>query len=101
MENFLLKTKGNYPHNSRNNKLRNYLLGGFVFFLLLLFGKDFFGGISSVVTTPLFLVRHYLETSSATVPVFIRSRVELLNEIHGLQQEVSSLQGIEDTVTFM
>ncbi len=99
MKNFSLKTRENYPLNSKSKRIQYILLGIGVLFLLLVGTREILGGFSSILTTPLYVARHYLETSSATVPIFLRSRIELMNEINELKQEVSSWQGSDVTFT--
>lgn len=101
MKNFLLKTKGNSPLNSKKNTVRNFVLGIFLIFLILIYGKNFLSTVTSIITTPLFFVRHYIETSTATVPVFVRSRIELLDQIRSLQEDIASHQGVDNMLTYV
>lgn len=68
---------------------------------MLLFFKDILGVTTSYVTTSLYEVRHYFLTSSATVPVFLRSRIELEKQIQVLEQEVASQKGTDATLAFV
>ncbi len=93
MKNYLLKTKENYPHNSKYKYEKKYLVWILVAFLVLYGGRDIVGGMSSFFTTPIYVIRHYIETSSATIPVFIRSRIELVHQIQTLQDQIASQKG--------
>jgi cell shape-determining protein MreC len=55
-----------------------YLLGGIL------------GKAVSVVTTPVYIVRHWLAESSATVPLYLRSRNELLAQISALDERLAA-----------
>lgn len=102
MKNFSAKTKGNSYLNSNNECPRKkYLLWIVGAIFVLVFAKDVVSSITSSFTTTLFVVRHYVMTSSGTIPVFIRSRVELLNHIQELEQQIASQKGIESTLGFV
>ena len=96
MKNFLSKTRENFPRNSQNKSVRNLVLLVLLTFLLLFTARDIVGTFASFFTTPLYFVRHYIETSTATVPVFVRSRIELLNEMQKLEAEVALQQSLHD-----
>jgi cell shape-determining protein MreC len=101
MKNFSQKTKGNFPLNFRERRRGRFVLWIVLAFLVLGFLKDVVGGVAGMVTAPLYAVRHYFETSSATVPVFLRSRNDLLEHIQSLEQEVASQKGIDTTLAFV
>ncbi len=101
MKNFLLKTKGNYPLNSKETHRKKYLLWILVAFVVLFFLRDILSGFSSFFTTPFYIAVHYVETSGATIPVFIRSRIELLNQIQVLEAEIASKKGNDTFHTFL
>ncbi len=101
MRNFSLKTRESSLHNSRVGKNVKVFLWVFVVFLLLFFSRGIMGVISTTFTTPLYYVQHYIETSAATVPVFIRSRMELLEQIRDLEEKVASNVGVESTLEFV
>ena len=102
MKNFSAKTKGNSYLNSNNERPRKkYLIWIVGAIFVLVFAKDVVSSITSSFTTTLFTVRHYIMTSSGTIPVFIRSRVELLNHIQELEQQIASQKGIESTLGFV
>ncbi len=101
MKNFSLKTKGNSLLNSKERRNTTYLIWIVVAFIVLIFGKNIVGGISASLTSPLYTIKHYMETSGATIPVFIRGRLDLLNQIQTLEQEISSRQGVTATLTYV
>ncbi len=102
MKNFLSNTKGNFPRNSKKQGvIRDFAVLALIVFVILFFGKGVLGSLVSFVTTPFYFARHYIETSSATIPVFIRSRLELENQIHDLQQKIESGQGTETTLGYV
>lgn len=102
MKNFLVKTKGN-SYLSSNNKgnSKKYLVWIFVACVVLFFAGELVRGITAPVTSVLYSVRHYALTSSAAVPVFVRSRIELLNQIHELEQKIASQKGLEATLSYV
>lgn len=89
MKIFLSKTKGSYLQKGKERKLRTYLLPILIAFLMLFFGKDVISQAVALVTMPLYTTRHYFETSAGTIPVFLRSRLDLNSEIQSLKQEVA------------
>ncbi len=68
---------------------------------VLVLGKGIVSTVTGGVSTALYTVRHYMETSSATVPVFIRSRMELLRYTQELEQEVAASQGVAATLAYI
>ncbi len=101
MKNFSLKTRENSLLNSKERRKRTYLIWIVGAFVVLIFGKDIIGGITASLTSPFYTVRHYLDTSGATVPAFIRDREELLEQIRQLEQQVSSHQGVDATLGYI
>jgi cell shape-determining protein MreC len=93
MRNFLSKKKGNYPLNSKTRDTKHPFVWILVAFLMLVSGKEIIGAVSSVVFTPFYLVHHYIETSSATVPTFFRERAQLLSQIEELERTVATQEG--------
>ncbi len=68
---------------------------------VLVLGKGMVSTVTGGISTTLYTIRHYAETSSATVPVFIRSRMELLHYTQELEQEIASNQGIAATLAYI
>ncbi len=101
MKNFLLKTKGNYLHSAKERKIYRYLIPIVIAFVVLYSGKEIVTTVSSFVTMPIFAVRHYFEESSATVPVFFRSRLALDQQVKELQQEVAEREGLDATLSYL
>ena len=96
-----MKTKGNYPLNSKETHGKKYLVWILVAFIILFFLRDIVSSVSSFVTTPFYIAVHYIETSGATIPVFIRGRMELLHQIQTLETEIASQQGNDTFHTFL
>ena len=101
MKSFLSKTKGDYLHNDKGPGIRKYLIPIIIAFVVLYGGKEILGRISSIVTIPLYTIRHYFEESSGTIPVFFRSRIELDNEIKTLKQKIAEEQGRSATLLYL
>ena len=101
MKNFSLKTRENSLLNSRERGSKAYLIWIVVAFLVLILAKNLVGMVSELFTSPLYSVRHYVQSSSAALPTFIRSRLELLNRIDELEKEIASHQGIVATLSYI
>lgn len=102
MKNFSLKTKGNYPLSSKERGKKRYIVLVLGIAFVVLFGiREIAGNMGMFLTTPFLFVRHYIETSSATIPVFIRSRNELSNRIEELEQELVSREGSEIALRYL
>ena len=102
MKNFSAKTKENsYPNSSSGRQGKKYLVWVTVALLVLIFAKDVVRGITSSVTSTLYTVRHYVATSGATIPVFIRSRTELQSRIQELEQKIASQNGMDATLKYV
>lgn len=98
MKNFSSKTKGNYLLNSKEKKpTKKYFVWIIVAFIVLFLGKGIVGSVSSVVTTPLFYVRHYLTVSTSAIPVYLRSHSDLLKQIQSLHEELAAEKGKEES----
>lgn len=98
--NYSMKTKENFHRNSKGSERKKYLFI-LIACALLFFAKSFIGTLTSGVSTVFYEVRHYMVTSSATIPAYIRSRSELLDTIHTLEQKIASQQGVESTLTYV
>lgn len=94
MRNFSLRTREN---SLRSSKVRLWKPVFFVLgaFFLLIFVRDGINIVASAVASPFFFVRHYIETSSDTVPAFLRSQNELISQIRSLEAEIESEKGRE------
>lgn len=101
MKSFLSKTKGNYLHNDKGPQIRKYLIPIIIAFVVLYGGREILAKVASFVTLPLYSVRHYFEESSATIPVFFRSRMELDNEIKALKQKISENHSTDATLLYL
>ncbi len=98
MKNFSVKTKENFHHSSKERVGKKYILWiiGVVFALVFLRGAV--ESVTSGISATLFSIRNYFHTSSATVPVFLRSRNELSMEIQELKQQLASSKGLDVTI---
>ena len=101
MKNFSVKTKENFYHSSKEPWGKKYLILVIIAFGALFFAKGAVSTVSSGVSTVLYNVRNYMMTSSATIPAFVRSRGELLDEIHSLEQKIASQQGAGVTLSYV
>lgn len=92
MKNFSSRTRESSPRNSKGNPWKPFLwiVGAF---LVLVFAKEILGSVASVITAPVFSVRHYIETSAGTVPVFFRSQRDLLAQIRDLEFQIQNGEG--------
>lgn len=88
MKNFSLKTKESSHHSSRNPHTKRFIFIVVGACILLFSAKTYLGSITQFFISPLLYVRHYVETSSATIPVFVRSRLELDAKINELESEL-------------
>jgi cell shape-determining protein MreC len=68
---------------------------------LLFVAKELVARVAMVAVSPFVYARHYIETSTAALPVFIRSRLELLQEIQTLEQKVAASQDVEETLNIL
>ncbi len=101
MKNFSVKTKENFRRNSNGSSRKKYVVWVVIALCVLFLGKEIVSTITSGVSNAFYTVRQYMETSSATVPVFVRSRTELLRYTQELEQEVASNQGIAATLSYI
>lgn len=101
MKNYSSKTKESYLHNSKATGIRKHVLWVVVAFLVLFLVKDLFGSITAPLTMPFYAVRHYLETSSEAVPVFLRDRLTLLTHIRELEERLSTQHDTEASLAFL
>jgi cell shape-determining protein MreC len=93
MKNFSSRTRESSPRNYRERIWWKPLLWVIGAFLVLFFAKGILSTVAGAVTTPFFFLRHYIETSSATVPSFFRSRVELLSQVQSLEAQIQGEEG--------
>ncbi len=101
MKNFLSKTRESSLHNSKSGKNTKIFFWIFVVCTVLFFSREIVSTLSSALTTPFYFVHHYIQTSGATVPVFVRSRMELLDQIRGLEEKVLSQAGVDTTLQLL
>lgn len=70
-------------------------------FCALFFFKDLLGSVTSFVTTSLYSTQQYFRNSSAVLPVFVRSRLELEKQIKTLEDEIASQEGKDMSCTYV
>jgi cell shape-determining protein MreC len=98
MKNFSLKTKRNSHLSSANRSIYKTVVLVVVSLLLIFIFRGIFGSALSSVTMGVERISNYLNTSSASLPTYIRDRKELQNEINRLRQEVAAQSGSESTI---
>ena len=101
MKNFSVKTKENFRRNSKEPWRLKYVLWIGVALCVLFLAKGAVSSLSSGATYFLYTAREYLQNSSATIPVFVRSRTELEEEIQSLKQQIASGQGVLETLGYV
>lgn len=99
MKKFLSKTKRNSHRNSSGIHVQKLFVWLIIAVVLLFAARTLVGVFSSAITTPFFSIRHYIETSTHTIPVFLRGRNELRDEIRLLEEELLSREGIHNSLT--
>lgn len=99
MKNYSLKTKESSLRKHRTRELYKKLGVVGVALLVLFFGRSAVGGLASAFFGPIHSIRHYIQTSSDTIPVYLRDRGALLAEIQSLEQQVVSQQGLRNILT--
>lgn len=93
MRNFSLKTRANSPHNYRRARYTRLVVGIIVGVIFLYFFKNALGAFGAYLAEPVYLMRTWLQESSATIPSYLRSRSELLGEIRTLEEQVAAESG--------
>ncbi len=93
MKNFSLKTKRNSPHSSDRRLIFQTIAFVAVSVVLIFLLRGALGGLLSGVTTTVLRVSNYFQTSSASLPAYLRDRTELLSEVNRLRQEVAAQSG--------
>ncbi|HEU4677518.1 MAG TPA: rod shape-determining protein MreC [Candidatus Paceibacterota bacterium] len=101
MKSYLSKTRESSLRRSDAGGLRRLVAWIVVAFLVLLLARGPLGALGSMVTSPAFSFRHWLETSSATIPVFVRSRLELESEINDLRSKLAAEEGRNAAFSFV
>jgi cell shape-determining protein MreC len=69
--------------------------------LLLFFGRPALSKITTFIASPFYSIQKYIQTSSATIPIFIRSRSELAKEIDTLKNEIESQKGVQQSLLYI
>lgn len=101
MRNYLLKTRRNSPQKSNIVFILQYTLGMVVLLCVLFFAKSSLARTGQLFFLPFYHIQQYFNSSTATIPVFIRSRDDLLQNINELKQEIDAQAGIKDTLALV
>lgn len=101
MKNYSLKTKENFYRNSKYAGLKRLVLWIVVLVCALVFLRDVIAQGTALFAHSVYAVRHYMLTSTATIPVFLQSRLELLDRIKTLETRVASSRGMENTLAYL
>jgi len=98
MKNFSFKTKKNYHHNSNTRTIQRAVGFTVIALFAVFFLQGFFGGLFSNSVSYLLSIRTHFANSSATLPVFIRDRSNLLQQIQSLSETVGAHSGYTTTI---
>lgn len=101
MRNFSLKTRENFHRNSKRQTLVRVGVSVAIAFFALYLAGGLLGKVVSIVTAPVYSFRHWMAESSATVPLYFRSRTELLGEIAALKDQLAALSGSDAAIERM
>ncbi len=98
MKNFLLKTKRNSHLSSDNRPVFRTVLFVGVSLLLIFLLRGTLGSFFSGAAMSVERISNYFNTSTASLPTYIRDRKELITEISRLRQELAAQSGSESTI---
>lgn len=102
MKKFLLKTKkSSHPSSNNTGSIKKLVIWLIVISALFFGARPIVNSVASFVTTPLFSIRHYVESSGSALPVFIRDREQLLLQIRSLEHKVLEREGAEATLAMV
>ncbi len=93
--------KENFHLNSKKTGAKRELIAVALAFCALFFAHDALRVTGSFVGDMVYRTQHYVRTSSATVPVFLRSRLDLVAEINALKDEVSEGKSSLATIAYL
>ncbi len=99
MRNFSLKTKESSRLSTKRSTLIRVLVGLCVAVAVLYVLGGMLGKAVSFITTPVYVIRHWMTESTATVPLYFRSRNELLTQIDALEERLAALGGRDAKLT--
>ncbi len=88
MRKFLLTTRGNYRHTSHKKRVWALMVVGLILIFLLVVTPIIMATIASLAVTPVMKVRSWFTDSSASLPVYLRERNELLTEMNTLRSQL-------------
>ncbi len=98
MKNFSFKTKKNYHHNSSTRSLKRAFSFTVLALVAVFLLQNLFGGFFSNSVMSLLSIKTHLANSSATLPVFIRDRIDLLKQLQNLKTSVDAQSGYATTI---
>jgi cell shape-determining protein MreC len=101
MRNFLLKTRESSPHKSRVHELRVMIAWCVVLLVVIFVMPGLLRTSFHFVVAPISTIRHYILTSTASVPTFIRDRAQLLERIQELEELESRQADIRTTLLYV
>lgn len=94
MKRYSSTTKGNYHHTSRKSKKLWLTVSALVIGLGLIF-PWFISVVSAVVLYPFHATSTWVKTSDGLLPVYLRSRETLVNEVEKLRTEIATQSGTQ------
>jgi cell shape-determining protein MreC len=98
MKNFLLKTKKNSPLSSGKRSILKIIIATLVAVGILFLLRGVLGTFLSGIALRVAGVSTYFQTSTATLPVYIRERNELHAEIQSLREDIAAQSGYQSTI---
>ncbi len=101
MKNFSLKTRESSHRSSKRTKILRIFVVTLICVLCVFLFHTAIGKITALVTTPIFSFTDWVQNSMAPLPSYIRSRTELLDEIHALKTTISIQSGADATIALL
>lgn len=97
MKKYSSTTKANYRQDSRKS-LRVFLLITTSVIVAGLIFPWFISAVSSVVLYPFHVTSTWIKTSDSMLPIYLRSRTDLVREVENLRTQISSNSGTQMTI---
>lgn len=101
MRKFSLKTKASYRPNHRRLVLVRVLAWLCAALVGLYLVGSLVGSAVSLVMAPVYGIRHWLAESTATVPLYLRSRNVLIQEIDTLKDRLAASSGNDASIALL
>ncbi len=98
MKNFSSKTNKSSRQSSAKQTLGKVVVFTIVAVLIIFFLRNFLGSITATPARVLLSIRSYFTESTATLPVYLRSRAEIVRQIEDLNEELASRSGDRSTI---